>query len=157
MAKDPDPADFDDPVRLRGIIRNAERLGRPELVTACQVRIAELAGQEFDEPIERDFWEAVTMAEEVRTLANGKTTRLSRTRLKHRRDGAVKCIEDIAAKPELTAGFDFLVESGHPDLTFEAIALRHPQSFTEETLTAARAKLTDAGVDVDDAVKRERL
>lgn len=157
MAKDPDPAAFDDPGRLRRIIQNAERLGRPDLVLACQARIAELAGQEFDEPIECEFWEAVTMAEEMRSLANGKTTRLTRTRQKHRRDGALKSIEDLVAKPDPAAGFDILVDASRADLTFEAIALRHPESFAEETLEAARSKLTETGVDPDDAIKREGL
>lgn len=153
MAKDPDPSKFDDPTRLRAIIGNARRKGREDLVMACMARIAELAGQEFDDAVEREFWEAVTVAEEIKTLERGRTTRLSLTRRKHTKNGARKCVDDLAAKTETTDGFATLVAAERADLTFEAITLRHPQSFSEETLIAATKKLADADVNTE-TIKR---
>lgn len=153
MARDPDPADFDDPDRLRALMANAKRLEKPELAVACQARIAALAGQEYDDEVERAFWEAVTMAEEIKTEVNGKTTRLSRTRQKHTRDGALKCIEDLALKEPASDGFDILASKSRLDLSFEAIVVRFPDRFSDEAGEAAHRKLAGAEFDVSPLIE----
>jgi hypothetical protein len=144
----PDPSTFTDVSKLRKIMANAERLGQAELATACRLRIAELAGQQFDDALEREFWMAVACAEEFKTLENGKTTRMSRTRQKHKRVGAVQCLKDWAEDPKLTDGFHILLKAGRPDMTGEAIVVRHPDKFGPETVAMARAKLAAHGVDL---------
>ena len=146
MARLPDPSRIDDSEKLRNLMANAKRLGHDELALACQIRIAELAGAEFDDDLEREFWIAVKMAEEFKTEENGRTTRLTRTRQKHARDGSKKCIEDLASRPDVTEGFRILAENGRPDLTFEAVLLRHADKFDSSTVNSVRKKLLDYGL-----------
>lgn len=143
----PDLKLFSDPEKLRKLMINAKRLGHAEYAVEIQLRIAELAGLSFSDPIEREFWTAVACAEEFKTAENGKTTRLSRTRQKHKRVGAVQCLSDWALDPEVTDGFRILLAAGRPDLTGEAIVLRHPDVFSAEALASARLKLTANGIE----------
>ena len=149
MVKDPNPKNFNDPEKLRGIINNALRLGRDDLVLACQLRIADLAGSKFDDEIEREFWQSVVCAEEFKRIEHGKKTPLARTRQKYARDGAMKCIEDWARNPKTTDGFQILIDAGHPEYTGEAIVLRHSDKFSSEVITAAKKKLIEHGIDID--------
>lgn len=146
MAADPDT--FNDPEKVRQLLANAKRLGRDDIVLKCQLRLVELAGQNYDEDIEREFWMAVTAAEEFKTAQNGKTTRLSRTRQKYTRVGAVACITDWAVSEKVTEGFRILIDAGRPDLTGEAIAIRHSDRFPQQAVASARKKLEDHGVDI---------
>ena len=147
MANIPDPNTYDDPDKLRNLMANALRLGHEDLVLGCQIRLAELSSQEFDDALEKEFWKAVNIAEEFKTAENGKTTRLSRTRQKYTRDGAKKCVEDLAIRPAITEGFRILADNGRVDLTFEAVLLRHASQFDESAITIAKTKLLDNGVD----------
>ena len=146
MAKIPDPSEMDDPAKIRNLMANAKRLGHDELALRCKVRIAELAGHEYEEDLEREFWTAVHMAEEFKTEENGKTTKLSRTRQKYNRDGARKCIKDLALRKEFAPGFYILADNGRTDLTFEAVLLRNPMKFDQESVAGVRDKLISYGV-----------
>lgn len=145
-----DPENISDPKLLRNLMKNAEKAGMSDLVLHCQVRIAQLAGQEYDEALDREFWTAVAAAEEIATQKNGKTTRLSRTRQKVKRVGVVKCLIDWALDPSTTQGFSILVDGGRPELTGEAIVVRHADKFSTEAVNSARAKLVQHGVDASD-------
>lgn len=140
-----DPQTLNDPKLVRQLMKNAGDRGMQDLVLQCQVRIAELAGQQYDEVLEREFWRAVTVAEEIATEKNGKTTRLSRTRQKAARVGVVQCLIDWALDPKITQGFQILVAS-HPELTGEAIVVRHADRFPPEAVQSAREKLAAHGV-----------
>ncbi|MBX3577772.1 MAG: hypothetical protein KF723_11215 [Rhizobiaceae bacterium] len=142
-----DPKTMTDAAKIRVLSDNARRQGREDIVLACRLRIAELAGQQFQEVLEREYWTALTAAEEFKTEENGKTTRLSRTRQKYARVGARQVIEDLAASPKITDGFRVLVSNGRPDLTFEGVVLRHSSLFTGPVIEASRHKLASNGVD----------
>jgi hypothetical protein len=144
----PDPATFNDPDKLRKLAANARRLGETKLALDCQLRIAELAGQKFDDVLEREFWMAVSCAEEFKTEENGRTTRMARTRQKHKRVGALQCLIDWAEDPKVTDGFHILLAAGRPDMTGEAIVVRHPEKFAPETVAMATQKLAAHGVDL---------
>ena len=126
---------------------NARRLNRDDLVFECLKRLAHLAGRQYDEVLEREFWSAVVLAEEIKTIENGKTTLLSRTRQKYGRDGARKCIEDLATANRITDGFLILTRHGRADLTFEGVVLRHSEKFEDHVVEVARSKLLANGVD----------
>lgn len=144
--KIPDPQTFTDPEKLRKLMANAVRLGYEDLAFQCRLRIAELAGATHDDVLEREFWTAVSAAEEIRTAANGKTSRLTQARQKHKRVGAQKVLEDWALDPATTDGFATLVTHNRGDLTGEAIVLRHEDRFSVDAVNAARKKLMDHGV-----------
>jgi hypothetical protein len=142
-----DPESLSDPKKVRSLLQNAQKAGRDDLVFRCQVRLAKLEGQRYDNQIEREFWAALTAAEELATAKNGKTTRLNRTRQKVARAGFMKCLEDWAFHKGTTQGFDILVEGGHPELTGEAIVVRHAIEFSPAAVAAARQRLVDSGID----------
>ena len=145
MATDPDT--LCDPAQLRNLMKNAEKAGRHDLVLQCQVRLAELAGQEFSGPLEREFWAAITAAEEIKTQENNRTTRLARTRQKVKRVGVKQCLLDLALDPNVKDGFRILVEGGYPGLTAEAIVVRHGEEFPPHAVESAAAKLLQHGID----------
>ena len=76
-----DPETLTDPKLVRSLLQNAKKAGRNDLVFQCQVRLAKLEGQRYDNQIEKEFWAAVTAAEELATAKNGKTIGLRRTLL----------------------------------------------------------------------------
>ena len=141
------PESLDDPKLVRNLLENARRAKRHDLVLQCQVRLAQLAGKRYETVLEGEFWAAVTAAEELATAKNGRTTRLNRTRQKVARVGIKKCLEDWAFHKGTTQGFDILVEGGHPELTGEAIVIRHAAEFSPEAVAAARERLVKHGVD----------
>ena len=142
-----DPESLSDPKLLRVLLQNAKRAGREDLVLACQVRLAKLEGLRYKTELEREFWVALAAAEELASAQNGKTTRLTRTRQKVARVGIKQCLEDWAFHRGTTKGFDLLVEGGHPELTGEAIVVRHTGEFSPEAVAAARQRLRDHGID----------
>lgn len=154
MAKGVDPASLSDVTKLRILQKNARSAGEEKLALECLLRIAELAGNDFDDPIEKEFWQAVTCAEEFKTAENGKTTRLSRTRQKYKRVGALQCVADWAEDSKITDGFEILIRAGRPDLTGEAIVLRHPEKFSEGAVAEARKKLLAHDVDLEMVLKK---
>lgn len=143
-----DPATLQDANLVRNLMKNAERAGRADLVLQCQLRLAEIAGQKYDDQLEREFWTAVSAAEEISTQKNGRTTRLSRTRQKEKRVGVVQCLTDWALDPGTSQGFAILVDGGRPELTGEAIVLRNAEKFSTQAVDSARAKLKARGVDL---------
>lgn len=143
----PNPDNFDDPDKIRNLMANARRLGYGDLVVRCQIRLAELGSQQFEDALEREFWTAALVVEEFETAENGKSTRLTKVKQKYRRDGAKKCVEDLAVRPQITEGFGTLAENGRVDLTFEAVLLRHADQFDESAVATAKTKLLDNGVD----------
>jgi hypothetical protein len=145
---DVDPNSLADPKLVRHLLENAKKRGRADIVLKCQVRLAHLEGSKYSSQLEREFWTAVSAAEELATLRNGKTTRLSRTRQKAARVGFKQCLEDWAFYKGTTDGFDLLVEGGHPELTGEAIVVRHPDEFSEAAVTAAKTRLLDHGIEL---------
>lgn len=140
-----DPVNLDDPVKLRNLMANAIRLGREDIAFRCRTRIAELHGQQFDAGIDREFWTAIVVAEEIVTARNKRTTRLTRTRQKIGRVGVLETVADLARKEGVSEGFNILVGGGRSDLTAEAIVLRHAELFDAETIENATRKLREAG------------
>jgi hypothetical protein len=149
-----DPNSLSDPKLLRNLIENALRADRHDLVLQCQVRIAKLAGAQYETALEREFWAAVSAAEELASQKNGRKTLLNRTRQKVKRVGIKKCLEDWAFHKGTTQGFDILVEGGHPELTGEAIVVRHPTEFSDEAVNAAKQRLIDYNIDINSVAAR---
>lgn len=142
----PDLSKFSEPEKLRKLMANARRLGHDEYAFEIRMRIAELAGLPYRDPLERAFWTAVSYAEEVKTETTGRTSRLSGTRQKHKKYGAVRCLGDWAMEPNTTEGFDSLIEHQRAELSGEAIVVRHAEKFSVEAVASAAAKLAAHGV-----------
>jgi len=148
----PDLSKFSEPEKLRKLLFNARRLGHHDYAFQIQMRIAEIAGLPFDDGLEREFWTAVSYAEEVKTEATGKTTRLSGTRTKHKKYGTIRCLGDWAMDPNPSEGLGSLVEHKRAELSGEAIVLRHADKFPAEAVASAAAKLAALGVSREQVV-----
>ena len=134
--------------KLRTLIKNADAKGEKELsakafkqLCAIQPAAAVDDGLPADDPIRIAFWRAVHAAEEIRTQANGRTTRLARTREKAKRDGIIATMEAMALKSQPSEGFSILVDGGHPEFVFEHIIATHPERFSKPAIEAARLRL----------------
>lgn len=134
------------PSDLKEMIRKARQQGAPALADAAFNRLIDISPTAKPGTLEHDFWRMVAAFEQLRTEYNGKTTLLSRTRQKVARVGEQALLAEWAlAKP--TSGFEMLLEMGRPDLTGEAIILRHPHRFTDDERLAAKSRLEAEGVD----------
>ena len=144
MATDPDT--LSDVAKLRNLLANAEKQGISELAFRCRARIAEVRSQPYSEGIEREFWNAIFIAEEIASQKNGKPTRLSRTRDKVKRVGVLRTVMDLAENAKTSPGFRLLIDARRPDLTAEAIVLRNRSDFSDDQIRASEIKLANAGV-----------
>jgi hypothetical protein len=63
------------------------------------------------------------------------------------RVGEIQTLKDWALSTKSTDGFIMLLERCMPELTGEAIILRHAHQFAAEVVAAARRRLEEAGID----------
>jgi hypothetical protein len=149
-------AKCDDPKLLRTWIENAEKKKDPVIADAAFRRLVSLVPAEKKGTVEHDFWQSIHALEFVLSKEKGKTTRLSRTRQKINRVEVVQTLKDLALSKKPSAGFAMLIERGMPELTAEAVILRHPKTFDEEVCAAAHERLVSAGVDIRNTLRSAR-
>lgn len=137
-----------DPDKLRKFRENAQRLGVPKVEEAAFRRLVEVLPEETPGSIEHDFWKTIHAFEEILRDERGKTVRLSRTRQKIDRVGVRQTLVDFAVSKKPTEGFDMLIQRGLPELTGEALVLKHSAHFDGQVVEAAKARLVAAGVDI---------
>jgi len=125
--------------------KNAERLNRPELVEDCRRRAVELRAKEYgsESTAEKECLQAVYAYEEVLAKKNGKRTRASRTWQMINRHGILEAVERAVNRPVETVAYKALIEIGLKEFAFEAVILRHPDSFSAEAVEVARQRLLD--------------
>ncbi len=134
---------------LRARLKNAR--GKSQVVYRATLdRLARVSAGNVDDPVARACWEMVYTIEEIRRESGRKVWRMHRLRPKIEREGEIAAL-DYCARNE-TDGFDEVLGYGLPQLTAEAIVLRYRENFADETLRAARDRLSGAGVDVEAAV-----
>jgi len=135
-----------DPVSLRQLLLNAQ--GKSEAVEKAAFRKL-IAVSAKDEPgtLEHDCWSMISTIEELRRLAGRKVSRMNRLRPKIEREGELAALEYCALHE--TDGFKEVMKYGLPDLTAEAIVLRHRERFSKAAVSAARDRLVSAGVRVN--------
>lgn len=134
--------------QLRRFRENAKRMGVTVVADAAFRRLIEVLPEEAPGSIEHDFWMTIHAFEEVLRDERGKTVRLSRTRQKIGRVGVKQTLIDFATSKAPTDGFNMLIERGLPELTGEALVLKHSESFDSDVQVAAKQRLQDAGVDI---------
>lgn len=139
----------DDPAKLRQWIANAQREKQKDVEDAAFRRLIAILPKEKPGTVEHDFWCTIHAFEHVLTEERGKTTRLARTRQKVARIGEIETLKDWALSAKRTDGFTMLIDRGMPELTGEAIVLRHAECFDGAVVEAARQRLEEAGVDIE--------
>jgi len=140
-------AKCDDAGKLRQLIKHAKAQGVTEVADAAFRRLIELVPAEKRGTVQHDFWRMVNAFEHLRTEQNGRTTRLARTRQKVARVGVLRVLEDWAVGKK-TEGYDILMGLGLPELTGEAIVLRHPTHFSASAVEKAGRRLEADGVNL---------
>jgi hypothetical protein len=142
----------EDADKLKSLVKNARKntldAGAAMVADAAFRKLISLVPSEAPGTVSHDFWQTVHAFEYVLTEEREKTTRLTRTRQKVARIGVVQTLKDWALSRSETEGFKMLLERNMPELTGEAIVLRHPAHFEPDVLIAARRRLIDAGVDI---------
>jgi hypothetical protein len=135
-----------DASKLRQVASNAHAQGNAIVREAARRKLYEVLPSEAPGTVEYDVWQSIYALEDTLTQERGKTTRLSRTRQKIKRDKEIQTVADLVLRRP-SEGFYMLVERNLPELTFEAVALRHPGKFEQPVLKAAAARLREIGYD----------
>ena len=99
------------------------------------------AGRQPQTPAERESYEAVYAYEEALSSQKGRTIRAGRTWPMIKKSGIIGAVELIVTKRKETEGYRVLVEMGMEDMAFEAVVLRHPESFSPEAVAASDDRL----------------
>lgn len=129
-----------DPEQLRQMSLNAHRQGQEDVRRAAQLRLYEVLPSAKPGTLEHDVWQSIYALEDQLKAERGKTVLLSRTRQKISRDGEERTVADLVLGKE-SEGFRMLTERNMTELTFEAVALRHPDRFDENVRKAATKRL----------------
>jgi len=136
---------------VRAIMRNAKaqlaagQLGQPQAQAMQRVglrRLAELAGQDANDPLARRWIEGIAAFEAL----TGK--RASRTRPMLERHGAQVAFEKLVDRTSGTSGFEQMIEAGLHDMTAEWIVLEFKDIFDERIRGLAEQRLSAAGVEI---------
>jgi hypothetical protein len=133
---------------LRTWIKNAQKKEDVQVSDAAFRRLIAILPQERPGSIEHDFWKTIHAFEHILTEERGKTTRLARTRQKVTRVGVLQTLSDWALSKQTTNGFDMLLDRAMPELTGEAIVLRHSSLFAADIVAAASRRLEESGVEI---------
>ena len=133
--------------KLKQLAQNAKAHGAADVEQAALLRLYAMMPAAEPGTLEHDVWQSVYALEGALKTERGKTTLLSRTRQKLKKDGEVVTVADLVTG-KARAGFQMLLDRHMPELAFEAVALRHPQTFTPEILAAAEKRLAEAGIDL---------
>lgn len=137
-----------DPKALRQLAANARKKGELTVARAADLRLYEILPSEKPGSFEHDVWRSIHALEGTLTNERGKTTRLGRTRQKIARVGELETVKDlIVGTKKPSEGFTMLIERQMPELTFEAVALRHPDRFDQVALDVASERLKTVNAD----------
>ena len=98
-------------------------------------------GRQPQTPAERESYEAVYAYEEALSSQKGRTIRAGRTWPMIREHGIIGAVERIVTRRRETEGYRVLVEMGMEDMAFEAVVLRHTESFSPEAVAASNDRL----------------
>ena len=135
-----------DPAKLSQMAENARHRGAADVEHAALLKLYSILPSAKPGTLEHDVWQSIYALEGALKAERGKTILLARTRQKIARDGELKTVTDLVTGKE-SSGFHMLIERGMPELTFEAVAIRHDDRFARTVLDAARKRLAAAGVE----------
>jgi len=123
--------------------KNVIDRGRPDLALAARKRAVELRALQHGakSDLERECLEAVFAYEEVLSSKNNKKTRASRTWPMIERYGIIKAVERAVDRKDETSGYTSLLDMGLEDYAFEAVILRHPDSFSGSAVQRSKERL----------------
>lgn len=146
----------DDPEKLEIFIQNARRKNVAEVRDAAMLRLASILPAFPEGSLEYDFWRTLCLYEITLSGKRRTKVRLNKTRAKVESSGLVQTLSDWTEKGLHRWIFNQLITDGMMDYTGEAVILRHSKTFSPKTRAAARKRLADAGINVEDRAKPKR-
>lgn len=124
--------------------KNVTERGRPDLALAARKRAVELRALQHGATtdVERECLEAVFAYEQVLSAKNGKKTRASRTWPMIERYGIIEAVERAVNRKDEAMGYTALVEMELESYAFEAVILRHPNSFSPSAVQRSQERVS---------------
>lgn len=132
-----------DPEKLKIIAKNANQKDELEVEEAALRKLYSILPSQEPGTLEFDVWRSIHALEGTLKRERGKTVRLNRTRQKIAKQGEKVTITDLI-NGKISEGFVMLIERDMAEFAFEAVALRHPKQFNEDTLHHAQTRLDEA-------------
>ena len=131
------------PEECESFAKNAAARKRPDLALEARRKAVEMKASQHnaETPLETEAFAAVYAYEALLTQQKGKKTRASRTWALIRRHGIIQAVEKEMNRPTEPGDYEALLEMGMADLAFEALVVRHPESFSAEALGTSTARL----------------
>jgi hypothetical protein len=122
---------------------NARERGHSELADQARARAVEIRADAHGAilEVERECLKAVYAYEEVLSANKGRRQHASRTWQMIKRHGIIPAVERVVTKRDVSSGFTSLAAMGLMDYAFEAVILRHQESFSEEAIKMSRNRL----------------
>lgn len=142
-------AGCNDPKALRQIAINALAKSEAKVWRAAQLRLYDVLPSAKPGTLEYDVWRSIFALEGELKVERKRSTLLSRTRQKIKRDGEHGTVRYLILGAP-SEGFRMLIDRDLPRLTFEAVALRHAERFEQHVLDAAETRLREAGLEPTD-------
>lgn len=135
------------PVECEIFANNATALNHPELALAARRKAIELQASthETTSAVEADCIVAVYAYEALLTRRNGKKTRATATWQAIKRYGAIEAVQRAVIRPPDRVGTLSLRDLGFEDFAFEALVIRHADSFSAAAIEASKARLAATG------------
>jgi hypothetical protein len=116
-----------------------------ELAHSAHRRAIELRANShgFNSEVEMELLKVLYLYEDVLSEKNRRRTRASRTWQMIKRYGLIGAAERAVNRKIDAMGYKMLVNKGMNDLTFEAVILRFPESFSKEAVDHSRKRLEE--------------
>lgn len=135
-------AKFTTPGQCEQFALNVEQ-NKPELAREARRRAIELraANHGATTHVEREALEAVYAYEKVQSRLKGRKFYAARTWPMIQQHGVIAAVERIVTRRDETEGYRVLVEMGMEDMAFEAVVLRHPDSFSAQAVATSKERL----------------
>jgi hypothetical protein len=132
------------PDQCMGFVKNAIRLGHPNLAQEARQRAVELRALEYDtleDAAEREAIEAVFAYESVLTHKRGKKVRATKTWQLIKQHGILPAFERAVNRSSDANDHAGLLELGLERFAFELVVLRHPDRFTAECVGRSKERV----------------
>ena len=115
----------------------------PDLARRARRKAVELRAISYGTKteVEVELLKALYAYEEVLSMKNKRKTRASRTWQMVERHGLIHAAERAVDRKIEPAGYKLLAEMGMHDLTFEAVIVRYPDSFSGDVVYRAKGRL----------------
>lgn len=133
---------FDECEEFARLVQNRD----PELAIQARRRAVELraAGHGAQTVVENELLKAVYAYEEALSVKRGRRTPATRTWQMIKRHGIIGAAERAVNRTRETSGYTVLAEIGMRDFAFEAVIMRHPDSFSAEAVARSRERIAVA-------------